>query len=478
MVGRTESRRRGVVMRVQVLFSVAIFMVYFAVCGNGECSQESVQARTQMEGLWMCALTNRSARACLDEDHEAFQCVRTNLLAVTNVAERNSLSAWVENRTLEQMVLRDDGMSEVAYYRLSSVILDALAGVLWETGGDEERVFALWDHQAKRCAEEAERCRREMGVLTEERKRRELEQIVLIFRLAIVPRNRLTEFERKAMENSREYGENLQQRLYCLECLKDAYARWDVGQGGRGLANGDVFRRYQSRRSGGHLRLPRVSRLHEGVSAAIFLKHIDLLVRSAPRSRIAECPRYPFVDYTNHVDRILGQYREIEWMFCSVPRSDWPTLLRETEARLAPLTHEYDSAFQEFNCLVCSYEVSNALVKGWRKLTGDDVVVRAFLQRRKECYVQALERCQRKLDGIEKMSKLVGDEIEQIKMRQHQISNGNPANDDWTQLDQLSQRQCDLWRKRWMLSNLIKAYRHYSARGGPDDGLVTISLGR
>ena len=111
-------------------------------------------------------------------------------------------------------------------------------------------------------------------------------------------------------------------------------------------------------------------------------------------------------------------------------------------------------------------------------LTGDDEVVRAFLQRRKECYVQALERCQRKLDGIEKMSKLVGDEIEQIKMRQHQISNGNPANDDWTQLDQLSQRQCDLWRKRWMLSNLIKAYRHYSARGGPDDGLVTISLGR
>lgn len=464
-------------MRVQCLFSVVIGMALFAAWGNVTPSPESVQVRMQMEGLWVRALTNRTACVRSDEDRETFQSVRADLLAVTNVAERNSLSAWVENRTLEQMVLREDGMSEVAYYRLSCAMLDALAGVLWETDGDEERIFALWDHQAKRCAEEAERCRREMGVLTEERKRREVEQIALNFRLAIVPRNRLTEFERRAMENSCEYGENLQQRLHCLECLKDAYARWDVGQGGRGLANGDVFRRYQSRRAGGHLRLPRVSLPHEGVSADIFLKHIDYLVRSAPQSRIAECPRHPFADYTNHVDRILGQYREVEWMLCSVPRSDWSTLLRETEVRLAPLTHECDSAFQEFNCLVCSYEVSNALAKGWRKLTGDEEEVRAFLQRRKKCYDQALERCRRKLDGIEKMSKLVGDEIEQIKTRQRQSSNGKSANDDWTQLDQLSRRQCDLWRRRWMLSNLTKAYRHYFAHGDSDDGTV-VELGQ
>ena len=58
-----------VVMRVQVLFSLAIVMAFFAVCVNGECSQKSVQARIQMLSNLIKAYRQYSAHGGLDNEN-------------------------------------------------------------------------------------------------------------------------------------------------------------------------------------------------------------------------------------------------------------------------------------------------------------------------------------------------------------------------------------------------------------------------
>ena len=235
-------------------FSRHVFLlVSFAIlggCDEGTPSREAVAAMETFEALLQQATTTDTEYMFAYEERfvevrRTYGRIHEALMAIPGKRERMNAVTRMNERLQESIVTRLPGFQELGFHIRSCVMFDGLVQVVWETAGDERRVFALWERRRRKCIAAAERCEREEEELKKDYRRLLSNGYRISARMARVSMKELTEEEIVTLKEYKEKEPKIAERLRALYFLPDTYRRSVPGEEGAKLAGGKLYERFQ-----------------------------------------------------------------------------------------------------------------------------------------------------------------------------------------------------------------------------------------
>ena len=234
----------------------AILFVAWALvggCGFNEPSREAVMAMETFEQLLQSAdggdfILPYEERFA--EVRRKYGQIHDDLISIPSKRERIQVATRMERRLLDALVARPSGFGECRFLVHSNVMFHALVHAVWETTGDERRVFALWERRRRKCLAMAERSEREEVGLKEEDKCLMVNEYRVAARMAKVRKKDLTAEERATFNECQEKRPKIAERLRGLYFLNGPQG-WNLrdvpgAEGtGAGLAGGKLNERFQ-----------------------------------------------------------------------------------------------------------------------------------------------------------------------------------------------------------------------------------------
>ncbi len=230
-----------------------IAFALFVALGEGcSPSREAVAAMETFEHMLQKSETDARSR-CVWPGEKAFDDAEREygrtydaLFAISCRRERLAVATRMENRLLEYIHARQSGFEEVRTLFLTCFMFDGVVRAVWETTGDERRVFALWERRRRKCVAAAERCEKEEECLKKEDKRLLENAMKMAGRMAKVSMKDLTTDEKTQIDEAHAKRPSIEERLRGLYFLKESYRTCTPGKTGVALADGKLYERFQS----------------------------------------------------------------------------------------------------------------------------------------------------------------------------------------------------------------------------------------
>jgi len=219
------------------------------------CAAKGEPVRIRLDNLLEWSYTNGFSRCPSDASRP--DLIKGRLLEVEEVlssvpdrTERIALMGEFSDRILDGIGVRTNGWEELDYYLSSCVLLDVLGEMMWKTTGDGEGVLALWTRQRNRYRGAADNCRKEACDIKGEISRLAREVDRQNLKLFTARTKALTPGDLAAQKECGEKLPSLRRRLEQVERLSDWYLGWDVGERGRGIGEGGLYRRFSGLQAG------------------------------------------------------------------------------------------------------------------------------------------------------------------------------------------------------------------------------------
>jgi hypothetical protein len=236
--------------RKRVLLLVAF--VLLGGCGCNEPSREAVAAMETFEQLLQSA---EDDKCVISPQEKRFAEVRRKyarlydaLISIPGKRERTQVAMRMEKRLLETIIPRPSGFDEYDFFLRSNIMFHALVQAVWETTGDERRIFTFWERRRRKCIAAAERCEREEEQLKKDYRRLLANDYRIGARMARVSMKELTEEELATFKECKERRPKIVERLRGLDFLNGPLGWYRLGvpgTEGAALAGGKLYERYQ-----------------------------------------------------------------------------------------------------------------------------------------------------------------------------------------------------------------------------------------
>ena len=234
------------ILRLQIAMLAAL--VFLGGCGSDAPSREAVAA---MEAFEQLLATADGGRTILPYEKEFAEVrrkyirVHDDLMVISDKRERMKVAMRMEKQLDESIVARSTGFGELRFLVRSNVMFEGLVKTVWETTGDERRVFTLWERRRRKCVAAAERCERENAELEKDEKRLLLNAMTVGTKLAKVSMQELTAEEREKIKEAHEKRPRIAERLRAFYFLISQYRLRVPGKEGMTLADGKLYERFQ-----------------------------------------------------------------------------------------------------------------------------------------------------------------------------------------------------------------------------------------
>ena len=230
-----------------------VAFAFFVVLGEGCApSREAVDAMETFEHMLQQSETDACNRCdwpgerTFDDAEHEYGRTYDALLAIPCRRERLAVATRMEYRLLEYIHACQSSCVEARTLFFSCSMFDGIVRAVWETTGDERRVFALWERRRRKCVASAERCENEEKYLKKEDKRLLENAMKMAGRMAKVSMKDLTTDEKTQIDEAHAKRPSIEERLRGLYFLKESYRTCTPGKTGVALADGKLYERFQS----------------------------------------------------------------------------------------------------------------------------------------------------------------------------------------------------------------------------------------
>lgn len=219
-------------------------------CSRGDGSDVHVKAAEDcFNRLLESAVTNvvcyRLAEGSsnrVDRIEADYDTLYDSVMKISDAAKRIRLMETVERELTSDSRTFANAVQELNHFNGVQKMADALVAAIWDTCRDEKRILEIWKRQDACFMHAAMRCEEEFSHVFEELKPLEIEYLRVQLEISRTKMSDLSEEDRKSLRECQERLPQLRDRAKSLIVLYEAYVQWDIGERGRALNGGRLYR--------------------------------------------------------------------------------------------------------------------------------------------------------------------------------------------------------------------------------------------